>query len=200
MLNLLPTCIDYRSNKTLRHNMGYSETDRVYDQLLLTRIQTGDRLAGDRLVARWHPRLMRTAHRLLGDREQARSAVQDTWNGICRGWIRLRDPSRFPAWAYTILHHKCADRIRHSKRQRANVEDLPVDTELSVPAGTEDQVSIDQAFEKLSHDHRIAAVLYFGEGLTLREIAKVTGTPIGTTKSRLFHARRQLKQALTDNH
>ncbi|GAA0476659.1 sigma-70 family RNA polymerase sigma factor [Parasphingorhabdus litoris] len=176
--------------------MRYSDTDRVYDELLLTRIQVGDRRAGERLAARWYPRLMRTAYRLLRDEEQARAAVQEAWSGICRGWMGLRDPSRFPAWAYRILHRKCADRIRKNQKFRAAQSDDQAAAELSSPPGAEDKVSIDQAFARLSNDHRFVATLYFAEGLTLSEIAAATDTPVGTAKSRLFHARRQLKAAL----
>ena len=178
--------------------MRYSETDRIYDELLLTRIQAGDRRAGERLAARWHPRLMRTAYRLLRDEEQARSAVQEAWAGICKGWRGLRDPSRFPAWAYTILHRKCADRIGKNQKKRRLQAAATETMETSVAPRGEDKVTIDQAFDGLSDDHRTVALLYFGEGLTIKEIAVVTGTAIGTAKSRLFHARRQLTAALND--
>lgn len=175
--------------------MRYSETDRIYDELLLTRIQTGDRKAGERLAARWHPRLMRTAYRLLRDQEQSRAAVQEAWTGICKGWRGLRNPSRFPAWAYRILHNKCADRIRHNQRYREHAD--PSDDLSTAPRG-EDKVSVDQAFGQLSDEHRVAATLYFSEGLTLSEIAEVTAIPVGTAKSRIFHARKQLQAALSD--
>ncbi len=175
----------------------YSETERIYDELLLLRVQAGDSLAGERLAARWYPRLMRTAHRLLRDEEQARAAVQDAWIGICRGWRTLNDPSRFPAWAYTILHHKCADRIRQNQRQR-NCTGEGISDPMVPPTG-EARVTITQAFDGLTDDHRTAATLYFSEGLTIREIAGITGVPVGTAKSRLFHARRQLKEALGGN-
>ncbi|NNC52161.1 MAG: hypothetical protein HKO08_03870, partial [Erythrobacter sp.] len=57
---------------------GRPDTARLFDELLVTHVQSGDRRAGERLAARWHPRLMRTANRLLRDEEMARSAVQDT--------------------------------------------------------------------------------------------------------------------------
>ncbi len=178
--------------------MRYSETDRIYDELLLTRIQAGDRRAGERLATRWHPRLMRTAYRLLRDEEQAHSAVQEAWAGICKGWRGLRNPSRFPAWAYTILHRKCADQIgRNQKRRSLHAVDIEA-VDISVAPRGEDKVTLDQAFDRLSDEHRTAALLYFGEGLTLKEIAEVTGAAVGTAKSRLFHARRQLMSALND--
>jgi DNA-directed RNA polymerase specialized sigma24 family protein len=63
-------------------------------------------------------------------------------------------------------------------------------------AGGEDRVAIDQAMARLSIEHRAAALLHFGEGLTLAEVAAATGVPLGTAKSRIFHARRLLAAAL----
>jgi len=172
--------------------MAYCEADRVYDELLVTLIGSGDRRAGERLVARWQPRLMRTARRLLRDDEAALDAVQESWIGIFRGAAMLNDPARFPAWAFGILHRKCADRIRTEQRLRT-VSDAP-------PAAREDiddHLAIDQAMAGLGIEHRAAAALYFGEGLTLAELAIATGVPVGTAKSRIFYARRRLRAALS---
>ena len=72
----------------------------------------------------------------------------------------------------------------------------PANEPASAPR-SENLTALDQAFAMLSPDHRAAAILYFGEGLTLTEIASVTGVPTGTVKSRIFHARQHLKAALT---
>lgn len=68
--------------------------------------------------------------------------------------------------------------------------------DISQPARGELQVEIDQALASLSDDHRLAAILFFGEGLSLTEIAAVTGVPVGTAKSRIFNARKHLKSSL----
>lgn len=170
------------------------ETDRIFDELLLVMARAGERAAAERLAARWQPRLLRTARRLLRDEEQAREAVQEAWTAICRGWLTLQDPSRFPAWAFTILRRKCADRIRRAQTARAR---FSAETRAGeMPGSPEDRTAIRQALDLLGDDHRLVAVLFFGEGLTLAEIAAVTGVPVGTVKSRLFHARRQMKAAL----
>ncbi|MEQ9316754.1 MAG: RNA polymerase sigma factor [Henriciella sp.] len=171
-------------------------TGRIYDELLVTLARAGDRAAGERLAARWQPRLMRTASRLLRDEDQARDAVQEAWSGICRGWVGLNDPRKFPAWAFGILHRKCADRIRAEQASRARQTGLNGHDVPAAGAGAEDQISIAQALDSLSPEHRTAAILFFGEGLSLAELASATGVPIGTAKSRIFHARQQMKAAL----
>ena len=176
--------------------MAGQETDQVYDELLVTLARAGDRRAANRLAARWYPRLMRTALRLLRDREDAEEAVQEAWAAICRGWPRLSDAAMFPGWAFGILRRKCVDRIRRAQTQRARSAPMDAAPEPAQPARGELRVEIDQALAGLSEDHRLVAVLFFGEGLSLNEIAAVTGTPVGTAKSRVFHARQYLKSTL----
>ena len=80
-----------------------------------------------------------------------------------------------------------ADRTR-----RGESEDEP-----ALPAAADDALAIRQAFSALPGDQRLAAQLFFVEGLTLAEIAEVQEVPLGTAKTRLFHARRKLKAALS---
>jgi RNA polymerase sigma-70 factor (ECF subfamily) len=176
--------------------MAGQETERVYDELLVTLARSGDRAAANRLAARWYPRLMRTALRLVQDRSDAEEAVQEAWAGICRGWPRLSDPAMFPGWAFGILRRKCVDRIRKSQTERNRTAPIEAAPEPSQPARGELRVEIDQALAGLSDDHRLAAILYFGEGLSLNEIAAVTDVPVGTAKSRIFNARQHLKSRL----
>jgi len=176
--------------------MARQQMDRVYDELLVTLARSGDQRAANRLAARWYPRLMRTALRLLQDRSEAEDAVQEAWAGICRGWPRLSDPAMFPGWAFGILRRKCADRIRKAQSQRARTAPLDAAPEPSQVARGELRVEIDQALDQLSDDHRLVAVLFFGEGLSLSEIAAIAGIPVGTAKSRIFHARQHLKSTL----
>ncbi len=178
--------------------MAGRETDRVYDELLVTLARAGDGRAGERLFVRWHPRLLRTARRIVRDEELARDATQDAWLGMCKGWRKLSDPGKFPAWAFRILHRACADRIGQAIAQRTRTAPLD-EAGLDSPAPAarpDDRLDVETALAQLSDDHRIAAALYFGEGLSVAEIAAVTDAPAGTVKSRLFHARKQLKQIL----
>lgn len=174
---------------------GQPDTARLFDELLVTHVQSGDRRAGERLAARWHPRLLRTANRLLRDEEMARSAVQEAWLSILRGIASLRDPSRFAPWAFGILRRRCADSIRQAQMRRARQGEISADP--AVAATGEDALGLRQAFDALPDDQRLAAQLFFVEGLTLAEIAEVQAVPVGTAKTRIFHARLKLKAALS---
>lgn len=171
------------------------DAGRVFDELLVTMVQAGDRAAGERLAARWQPRLLRTARRLLRDDDLARTAVQESWISIWRGLAGLRDPARFPPWAFAVLHRRCADAIRRAQRLRGHSGEAEREPEApgAMPG---EALAIRQAFALLPPDQRLAAQLYYTEGLSLAEIAEVQGVAEGTAKSRLFHARRKLRATL----
>ncbi len=72
---------------------------------------------------------------------------------------------------------------------------------LELPAGRDDQdheISVAAAFDALEGPLRITALLFYGEGFSLAEIAAATGVPVGTAKSRLFTARKKLRAILGD--
>lgn len=167
----------------------------AYDELLVTLAISGDRRAAERLARRWHPRFLRTARRLVGA-DLAPSAVQDGWVSILRGIGRLRDPARFAPWAFGILHRRCADALRRHSADRL-CDGGESGTEQGVTTLPGEALAIARAMAALPPDQRLAAQLFFVEGLTLAEIAEVQQVPEGTAKSRLFHARRRLKAALS---
>jgi RNA polymerase sigma-70 factor (ECF subfamily) len=192
-LNLGLASSDYSSVMTIGREAISSGA--AFDELLVTLAQAGDREAAGRLARRWHPRLLRTARRLVGA-ELAPGVVQDAWIAILRGLARLRDPARFAPWAFGILRRRCADAIRRAQRERRiagepRLADVPA---VAIPG---EGLAIAEAMAALPSDQRLAAQLFFVEGLTLAEIAEVQGVPEGTAKSRLFHARRRLKAALS---
>ncbi|MBO9576048.1 MAG: sigma-70 family RNA polymerase sigma factor [Sphingobium sp.] len=172
------------------------QSGRVYDELLVLHVQAGDARALERLAARWQPRLLRSARRFTGHDEAAREAVQESWIGIVRGIGRLRDPARFPAWAFAVLRRRCAERVRVLAADRTHAGDLDAGDEPGEAPRGEDGLAIAQAFARLPEEQRVAATLFFVEQLKLDEIAEATGSPLGTVKSRIFAARKSLKQAL----
>ena len=175
----------------------YSARDRVIDEMLVLGILAGERRAVDRLGARWQMRLMRVAMHLTGDRELAEMAAQEAWVGICRNWHKLKEPAKFSPWAFGILRRKCFDAVRRKARNRDRNQAGAEAFETAQPALGELRMELSQAFDVLSVEHRTVAILYFAEELTLAEIAAALDRPLGTIQSRIYHARRKLKAALS---
>jgi RNA polymerase sigma-70 factor (ECF subfamily) len=175
------------------------ETERALDGYLIALVQGGSREAFERLARRWTPKLVRYATRVLGRPEAARDIVQETWIGVIRGLKRLDDPSRFPAWIYSIAHRKCIDGIRVNQRQRRLIESVEQESAVAA-AGTQshidpsDQSDLAAAISQLSQEQREVVHLFYGEDLSIDDIASVLTVPAGTVKSRLHHAREALKK------
>jgi hypothetical protein len=73
------------------------DQERIYDEYLVAAAITRDQPALSRLVARWHPKLLRHAWRVLGDSERAKDVVQEAWIEILRSVAGLHDVAAFPA-------------------------------------------------------------------------------------------------------
>lgn len=169
-----------------------SDQEALFDEMLVVLVQTGDRYAGERLAARWWPRLARAAQRLVGP-DRAEDAAQDAVISIFTGIGNLREPARFAPWAFGILRRRCVDQIRKAQPSAEATPPSDPAPQNDVPF---ERLAIAEAMAALPQDQRFAAHLFFIEGLTLAEIAEAQAVPTGTAKSRLFHARRQLKAAL----
>lgn len=176
----------------------HRHSDVLFDELLVIMARDGDKRAFERLYARWQSRLLRAALRYTGNAEAAGDLAQECWLGVWKGLSRLRDPANFRSFLFGILHRRGADHVRAIIRLRERTGDLPDGPEPSEPARQSDHSAIMDAFATLAPEQRLAAHLHFVEGLTLAEIADVQSIPAGTAKSRLFHARRKLKAALSD--
>lgn len=168
----------------------------LFDELLVVMAQQGDRRAVERLFERWNMRLIRAARRYCGNEDAARDLAQDCWIAIVKRLHAVRDPARFRSFAFAVLHRRGADYLRKTYREREVLaQQEPPAAQASAPP---ERIAIAEAFAALPPDQRLAAHLHFVEGLTLAEIAEVESIPEGTAKSRLFHARRKLKAALTE--
>jgi RNA polymerase sigma-70 factor (ECF subfamily) len=174
--------------------------DQALDDYLVLLAQGGSREAFARLAARWTPKLLAFAARSIGT-ESAKDAVQETWESAWRNLRRLEDPARFRAWIYAIAARKCADalrakyrgqRIADAAKAHAKLDDHDVDAQASEDA----RIDLAAALKALPPEQRIAVSLYFGEDMDIADIARITGAPPGTVKSRLFAARKALRQLL----
>ena len=182
-------------------NLPLDQTpERVLDEYLVVLSQAGSPDALNRLAHRWTPRLQRYAARLLGGSgdgpELARDVVQDTWVGAIRGLRRLRDPAQFPAWIYGIATRKCADAIRAStRRRRLGVAAFDGTKEQgSRPMSPDNRIDLATGIRGLPPEHRGVVHLFYGEELSVEEIASALDIPAGTVKSRLHYAREALKR------
>lgn len=171
---------------------------RLLDSYLIASARMGDRRALGMMAERWQPRLLVHAWRLLGDREQARDAVQDAWAEIMAGLGRLRDDMAFAAWAYRIVSRRCARSIRRVQGERllaSALADVPAD-DAPDSDRSRAMIAARRALHALPAGQQAAVALFYFEDLSVAEIAVALDVPAGTVKTRLMHARRTLRAAL----
>lgn len=175
--------------------------DDILDELLVLETQGGNVASLNVLAQRWHPKLLRHAIRLTGEKEGGADVAQEAWVAIVRGLGRLQDPGRFRAWAYRIVSRKASDWIRSRVRRRrlndrAAADPVEVETEHSHSSGEVDQLR--KVVAGLPADRRALLAMYYVEGMTVGEISEALSIPRGTVKSRLFHARNRLRASLEE--
>ena len=168
------------------------------DRDLVVRAQHGDDEAFASLAVAAGGRLHAVAHRILRDIELAEDATQQALLTIWRDLPQLRDPARFDAWSYRLLVRACYAEGRRVRVKGPNLHLLPVDqsAEAEGLSAVVDRDQLERGFRRLSIDHRAVVVLHHYVDLPLDQVAEILGVPIGTVRSRLFHAMRGLRAAL----
>ncbi len=150
-------------------------------------------------------RLYRMAYRLAGNRSDAEDLFQDVLTKVFPRLDDLLDIDSPGPWLCRIMYNHFIDDRRRFARQRlvAVPEDqLPGEGIETVSGGVtpeqeaaqDDNISrMEKALNQLSEEHRLVVLLHDCEGYKLNEIQDLTGTPVGTLKSRLHRARARLR-------
>jgi RNA polymerase sigma-70 factor (ECF subfamily) len=178
------------------------KVDSLQDDLLVLQCQQGDPAGFERLVHRWQQPLLNYAFRLTGDWSAAQDAVQETWMVVIRSLVALKDVARFRTWLFRIASHKCQDHWRRDQSSRRFAEALQNQSDATTAAAppNAERADIDVAFRRLPPESRTVLALMYLEDFSVGEIADVLSVPEGTVKSRLFHARQQLKKLMEKDY
>jgi RNA polymerase sigma-70 factor, ECF subfamily len=141
----------------------------------------------------------RVAFSVLRQREDAEDVAQDAFAKAHRSFRQLRDRERFRAWLVRMTWRLALDRRRSNLRRLAREDRLAVPDVGSAPdpEAAERARHLWRAIDGLSEKLRLVVVLANMEGHDVKDVAILLGIPEGTVKSRLFDARRQLKEALS---
>ena len=168
--------------------------------VLVRRVLDGDVDAVATLVARFRPRFGRYALRMLGNREDAEEALQDTFVRMYRRIGTCRDPALVEAWAFRILVNRCRTAMGKSGRAgrvlaHADPErhDPGVDHPADAVAWREE---IDRALAALPAEQREAFLLRHVEELSYGEMAALTGAGLSALKMRVMRACESLRREL----
>lgn len=184
-----------------------STHDGLDDRALVARVTEGDGGALEALYTRYGGACYGLARRILSDEQLAQDVVQEVFLTVWRDAHKF-DGSRggFSSWLLSMTHHKAVDAVRreenHRKRRSAAelLEERPADhpqVDDEVWSGIRGE-RVRSALQTLPTAQREALVLAYFGGYTQREIAGLTGTPLGTVKTRMLMGMRRLKDGLDD--
>lgn len=178
------------------------------DRAAVDDARAGDTGAFEALVLRYQARIVNYASALVHDAGIAEDVAQETFVRAWRGLGRFRGESAFKTWLYRIATNVARTHLDRRGRQ-GRIADRSLDDEDEalqagdVPSEAPDaetslvtREAIDGALAELPEELRTALVLRDVEGLDYKEIAGVTGAPMGTVESRIFRARRHMRTLL----
>lgn len=172
------------------------------DEAIARRARAGDTAAFAELVARYRDRLGRYALHMLGNREDAEEALQDSFVRAFRSLYRYDDRAPFGPWLFTILVNRCRTVGRRtSRRERLFVQDDVTLNESPAPErveATEWDETIRRALDRLAPAAREAFLLKYVEELEYEEMARLTGVGVSALKMRVKRAAEQLRTFLTE--
>jgi len=169
--------------------------------LPVAQARAGAAVAWRTLFQRYQLPLYAYVYEMVHHEQTCLDLVQETFIRAVRHLNTLRDDRKFGSWLFGIAHQQCLQHWRRAGREEPAGDDLPdLPSEEDGPAQIlirdEQAAAVRQLFTRLPAPQRAVLVLYFLEDFPLEDIARVTGAPLGTVKSRLHHAKRALKKLL----
>ena len=165
---------------------------------LVERAQGGDQDAFAALVTASVDRCYALAYRILRDMHLAQDATQQAFLSAWRDLPTLRDPDRFEAWLYRLVVRACYAEATQNRRWGTGVRLISSDQSVGLDTATSiaDRDELERGFRRLSPEQRAVLVLHHYLGYPLTEIAETLGIPVGTARSRLHYATRQMRAAV----
>jgi RNA polymerase sigma-70 factor (ECF subfamily) len=168
----------------------------VHEASAIERCKAGNRDAFRFLVHQYQAEALGHAAALLGNREDARDAVQDAFVDAWGAMRRFDSGRPFYPWFYAILRNRCLKQLAGRKKQDTVVLREAVLLDTAGGLDPDEAIALEQALHRVPAEDRELLMLRHIDGLAYDEIAERLTIPLGTVMSRLFYARRKLRSAL----
>ena len=173
------------------------------DTTLLSHVGRGHRDALELLYLRHGASILRFLRQVCGSPELAEEVLQETLVAVWKGASRFRAEASALTWIFEIARRQAHTAMRRKRLEMVSDDALgdvsdsdlgPAD--LAIASATRDALL--RALSELSIAHREVIVLALIEGLQYGAVARITGVPVGTVRSRLSHARLAMRKLLEE--
>ena len=171
--------------------------EALSEQMLVIRSQIGDETAFQELLKLYGPRLLLFTQRMMqSSPEQVADVMQEIWIAIYRALPRLLDISKFRPWAFRIARDRIYREYRRRKLllQPMDEEQIAGLPETEEPNSAADREELLRCLDSISPGHREVLMLRFFDEMSYEEIARVTGSSVGTVRSRIHYGKQALKK------
>lgn len=176
--------------------------EQLGDEALLAAVAAGDRTAFEVLYRRFYRRLYGFLARFLSERGQIEEVLDDVMMVVYRDAARFESRSRVSTWIFGIAY-RSAQHARRPRAAEARETELSPELLAVEPGGQPEAASrfelrqlIERALALLSPEHRLVVELTYFEDCSYQEIAAIAECPVNTVKTRMFHARKRLREIL----
>ncbi len=181
------------------------------DTELISRFLKGDQEAFGELLAAYEKKIYSICWHFMGNRQDAEDAAQEVILKVYRKLDLFRGEASFSTWLNYVAANTCRDMLRKRKRNQTVSLDSPVETEdgemdreLASPDDSPETDVINrdlarlvrESLEELKEDHRVILLMREYQDLSYDEIAEILALNVGTVKSRLSRARRELRDLM----
>lgn len=172
---------------------------------LIERAKAGESAAFEQLVDHHQRKVLSTAWRMLGNREDARDAAQEVFLRVHKYLKSFRTDQEFAGWLYRIIVNVCRDHARkhgnrhqfasfESERDAGAFQELVSNEDIETNAiRSQERAMVAAALATLSNKERSALVLRDLEGLSTKEVAQALGSTQTTVRTQISSARAKIK-------
>src|SRR5215813_2202711 len=173
----------------------------VNEQELVERCRRGDEGAFQDLVNRYKDLVFALIARTVPDRPRAEELAQDVFLRVHRGLPYFRGEARLSTWIYRIVINVCAQETSRQRPAAVSLDDPAA--RLRAPSTVDRQFSdfelrerLEKAIQQLPAQYRVLIAGHYLQGLQYEDLAEAMQLPLGTVKTQLHRAKRQLRELL----
>lgn len=164
---------------------------------LVSRCQRGDDGAFGELVDRYKNLVYAMIYRMVPDRTQVDDLAQDVFLKVHRGLPYFRGEARLSTWIYRIVANVCVQ-ARNARPRMASADDVPEPAATdSAFADVELRDRLEKAMMQLPENYRLLIAAHYLRGVQYEALAESLDIPLGTVKTHLHRAKRQLRELMS---